>query len=638
MKILLTAVNAKYIHSNLAVYSLRAYAAQWAEHLEIAEYTINHRAEQVLRNLYERRPDVLAFSCYIWNLDFLESLLPDLPKILPGVPVFLGGPEVSYETETFLKRHPEVTGVLQGEGEETFARLCRCLVEDWQGVKKGSFGQKEYGTDGNWKPEQESWSGRYSLPKKLAEIPGLLLQQNGLWEFSAEKDSVNGAGESCGESSRTEKSEGCGEAGRTEKSEGGGEACAGCLDMDRLPFPYRDLTDFARRIIYYEASRGCPFSCAYCLSSLEKKVRFRDLKLVLSELDFFLKQKTPQVKFVDRTFNCNSERSFTIWQYIKEHDNGVTNFHFEISADLLTEKELELLESLRPGCIQLEIGVQSTNPKTLEAINRKADWEKIRANVKRIHSFGNIHQHLDLIAGLPYEDLKSFERSFQEVYELEPEQLQLGFLKVLKGSRIYEEAKQYGILYREKPPYEALRTYWLSYEDILILKGIEEMVEIYYNSNQFRKSLKILTKEFSTSFAFFRTLSDFYREKGQDMAPSSRLAKYDLLLAFARRYVPEKLEQIRESLIYDLYSREKVKVRPDWAPTQEPYKEALRSFFQKEAVSHDYLKGWEGYNWKQLMHMCHIEIFTYPEKRALLFDYRTRNPLHGGAKTNEVLL
>ena len=565
MKILLVAINAKYIHSNLAVYSLKAYAKRFQEQIEIVEYTMNHRTEQVLQDIYEQAPDVLAFSCYIWNLDFIERLLPDLVKILPQVPIYIGGPEVSYETEAFLKAHPQIAGVLRGEGERTFDWLCEALI----------------------KGEQED----------LKQIPGLVIREKipGAMSFP-------------------------------------------CLDMDTLPFPYESLQDFSNRIIYYESSRGCPFSCSYCLSSIDKQVRFRSLPLVFRELDFFLERKVPQVKFVDRTFNCDSKRALAIWQYIKDHDNGVTNFHFEISADLLGEEELKLLESLRPGQIQLEIGVQTTNEETLKEIRRKTDLKRLEENVRRIHRFRNIHMHLDLIAGLPFEDLESFRNSFNQVYAMEPDQLQLGFLKVLKGSYMHEKAEDYGLVYGGKPAYEVLGSKWLSYDEILLLKGIEEMVELYYNSRQFEKTVNALIPCFTDSFSFYKALSDFYRERGYGMAASSRIVKYEVLLQFAGQYAAEKKEEVTELLVFDLYSREKVKVRPDWAPSQEGWKEKVNEFYRREAVSHDYLPDYAGYNWKQLMHMCHIELFSYPVKRAVLFDYKHRNPLNHGADTKEVIL
>lgn len=576
MKILLAAVNAKYIHSNLAVYCLRSYAKRFAGNIEIAEYTINHRAEQVLRDIYERAPDVLAFSCYIWNLDFIESLLPDLAKILPGVPVFAGGPEVSYETEAFLKNHPQVTGVLTGEGEETFYRLCEAFLE---------------GTEAD-----------------MERIPGLMLRKYVMQEAE----------------------------GRAAPVKAGQGAC---LDIDTLPFPYENLDDFANRIIYYESSRGCPFSCSYCLSSIDKQVRFRSLTLVCRELDFFLEKRVPQVKFVDRTFNCDRKRALAIWQYIKERDNGVTNFHFEISADLLGEEETALLGQLRPGQVQLEIGVQTANPETLREIRRKTDLKKLAENVGKIRRPRNIHVHLDLIAGLPFEDLESFAGSFNQVYAMKPDQLQLGFLKVLKGSYLYDKAEEYGLLYKEKPAYEVLGTKWLSYGDILLLKGVEEMVELYYNSGQFEKTIEGLEPCFNGGFALYRALWEFYKENGCELASSSRMVKYEILRKFAQKYAPERFPEITQRLVFDLYSREKVKVRPDWVPPQDGEKERIHEFYRREAVSHDYLtEGYEGYSWKQLMHMCHIEIFNYPVRRAVLFDYKRRNPLSHGAETKEVML
>ena len=595
MKILLVAINAKYIHSNLAVYSLKAYAKRFREQIEIVEYTMNHRTEQVLRDLYERSPDVLAFSCYIWNLDFIERLLPDLAKILPQVPIYIGGPEVSYETEVFLKEHPQVAGVLQGEGEGTFDRLCEALTEGKQ--------------------------------EDLGQIPGLLIR-----EKLTDAKILGGFG--------PEENQQSGNFGKAVKSgyPDMDTIPTLCLDMDILPFPYENLDDFSNRIIYYESSRGCPFSCSYCLSSIDKRVRFRSLPLVFRELDFFLERKVPQVKFVDRTFNCDSERALTLWKYIKEHDNGVTNFHFEIGADLLGEEELKLLESLRPGQIQLEIGVQTTNEETLKEIRRKTDLKRLERNVRRIHEFRNIHIHLDLIAGLPFEDLNSFQSSFNQVYSMEPDQLQLGFLKVLKGSYMHERAEEYGLIYGERPAYEVLGSKWLTYDDILLLKGIEEMLELYYNSGQFEKTVNALASCFADSFSFYETLWEFYRKQGYGMAASSRIAKYEILLQFAGRYASDKIEEIAEFLVFDLYSREKVKVRPDWAPSQEAWKEKINEFYRNEAVRHDYLPDYEGYNWKQLMHMCHVEIFSHPAKRAVLFDYKHRNPLNHGADTKEVIL
>ena len=391
MKILLVACNAKYIHSNLAVYDLQAYASDYADHIVLKEYTINQQKDDIMRDIYLEHPDVVCVSCYIWNLSFVKELMADLIKILPGADFWAGGPEVSYDAEKFLTENSEFKGVMVGEGEETFKELAGYYV------KKN--------------------------PQDLKDMTGICYRDG---------DQIihNGWRQ--------------------------------IMDLSRVPFAYEELKDFENRIIYYESSRGCPFSCSYCLSSVDKNLRFRALELVKKELQFFLDHKVPQVKFVDRTFNCKHEHAMTIWKYILEHDNGVTNFHFEISADLLNQEELELISDMRPGLIQLEIGVQSTNEVTIKEIHRTMKLERLKEVVKLIQSGNNIHEHLDLIAGLPYEDYDSFGSSFDEIYELKPNQLQLGFLKVLKGSYMFEHAAEYGIVYHDKPPYEDMSTKWLS--------------------------------------------------------------------------------------------------------------------------------------------------------------------------------
>ena len=404
MKFLLVALNAKYIHSNPAVYSLRSYVGEALQkHVEIAEYTINHSFGEVLADIYKRKPDVIGFSCYIWNISMILELIPEVSKLLPEVPIWLGGPEVSFDATQLLAKYPMVTGVMIGEGEETFRELLEYYTQGQDGSLQG--------ISGLCLPEG------YTAPRELT-------------------------------------------------------------DISTLPFLYQDLENFQNRIIYYESSRGCPFRCSYCLSSIDKKVRLRDLEIVKQELQFFLDHKVKQVKFVDRTFNCNHVHAMEIWQYLSEHDNGVTNFHFEIAADILKDAEIELLGKLRPGLVQLEIGVQSTNPRTLEAIHRSMNVEKLEEIVATIHAGRNVHQHLDLIAGLPFEDYDSFGASFNRVYAMAPQQLQLGFLKVLKGSEMHERAEEFGIHYLDKPPYEVLFTNWLSYEDVLKLNRVEEMVEL----------------------------------------------------------------------------------------------------------------------------------------------------------------
>lgn len=571
MRVLLIAVNAKYIHSNPAVYSLRAYAQavlgdQPEVGIEIAEYTINQNTENILADIYRHRPDIAAFSCYIWNWNTIQELLPELPKLLPDTKLWLGGPEVSFHAEKILAQYTQLTGIMVGEGEETFTQLVRF----------------------------------YHAPKgQLQDIPGLVLPQ-----------------------------------GRTQPRE--------LTDMSKLPFLYEDLGKFQNRIIYYESQRGCPFRCAYCLSAIDKSVRLRDIETVKKELQYFLDHKVSQVKFIDRTFNCNAAHALAIWRYLLENDNSVTNFHFEIAADLMTEDELEVLKQMRPGLIQLEIGVQSTNEQTLHAINRYMSLEHLRQVVDKIHSFHNIHQHLDLIAGLPYEDYDSFVTSFNDVYAMRPQQLQLGFLKVLKGSPIEEKAEEYGIVYNSRPPYEVLYSRWIPYDDVLRLKGIEEMVELYYNSCQFTHTLPVLEKEFASPFALYEALSQYYEEKGYYINTPARAYRYQVLLEFAQQKAPARSELYVQLLTFDMYLRENLKSRPAFAlcwQQGEEEKEQVRAFYRQEAQTPQYLTGYEGYQPQQLMKMTHIEYFTYPvwqqnmkmtqlsQKTAILFDYQKRDPL-----------
>ena len=548
MKILLAACNAKYIHSNLAVYDLRAYASAYQEHILLREYTINQTKDEILKDIYLTGADVVCFSCYIWNISFVKDLLCDLHKILPETKFWAGGPEVSFDAEAFLRKTPQMTGVMTGEGEKTFLELVHYYVDG-----EGS----------------------------LAEIPGIVYRDG-------EEIYNNGWRE--------------------------------LTDLSEIPFVYEQLKDFENKIIYYESSRGCPFSCSYCLSSIDKKLRFRNLELVRRELQFFLDHRVPQVKFVDRTFNCRHEHAMEIWRYILEHDNGVTNFHFEISADLLRYEEIQLMSKMRPGLIQLEIGVQSTNTDTIHAIHRHMDLVKLERSVAKIHSFGNIHQHLDLIAGLPYEDYNTFHRSFNDVYEMKPDQLQLGFLKVLKGSLMEQEAQKYGILHKEKEPYEVLSTNWLSYREILKLKRVESMVEVYYNSGQFQNTLEYLVPQFEDAFIFYEKLGTFYEEKGYSEISHSRMRRYEILLEFLKEETQIDAETAAQYMLYDLYLRERLKKRPSFAADQKPYESAVWAYRKEHRISRT----------------AHIEVF--PGGKAILFDYENRNPLSNNAATENVVL
>ena len=570
MKTVLVAINAKYIHSNLAVYSLRSYARTFGYEPELLEFTINQQKDQILKGIYEAKPDLLCFSCYIWNLSYAEEIIEDIKKILPKVTIWAGGPEVSYDAPKFLKRHPEVDGIMCAEGEKTLTEL----------ISYYEIGK--------------------SQGKSLDGINGIVYQENKTIHQTPLRDIMN---------------------------------------MDDLVFPYEDLKDFEHKIIYYESSRGCPFSCSYCLSSIDKKLRFRSFSLVEKELEFFLAHKVPQVKFVDRTFNCKKSHAMAIWTYIKEHDNGITNFHFEVAADLLTEDEIALIQTMRPGLIQLEIGVQSTNEKTLAEIHRKTDFEEITRKVKAVQKGENVHQHLDLIAGLPYENYESFGHSFNDVYALKPEQLQLGFLKVLKGSYMAEAAEGYGCVHKAKPPYEVLGTRWLSYEEILKLKGVEEMVEVYYNSGQFQKTIRAMEHLFETTFSMYEELADFYEKNGYNEVSHTRIRRYEILQEFLQEK-EANLEYFKQLMIFDLYARENMKTRPQWANDLSAYKMQILDFYKKEEENPELLTDYQGYQARQTIKMTHIEVFTYDvineneEKGAypVLFDYKKRSPLTNDAK------
>lgn len=579
MKCLLVAINSKYIHSNPAVYLLRECALRdlkqkqiFGVEVELAEYTINHHASEIFDDIYLHHADLVCFSCYIWNIEYVRQLVRNLKNLCPSVKIWVGGPEVSYDCESFLRSLLQVDGVLYGEGEKSFP----ALIEYYAAREKDANPLSKTFPDG------AAW-----------------LDENGIFHQTSPQP---------------------------------------LTPMEDLPFIYDEagrMDGFKNRIIYYETSRGCPFSCSYCLSSVDKRLRFRDIELVKKELQFFLDHNVPQVKFVDRTFNCKHDHSIAIWKYIMEHDNGITNFHFEIAADILNEEELELLEQMRPGLVQLEIGVQSTNPKTIKEIHRVMDFEKVSRIVRRIQERGNVHEHLDLIAGLPYEDVESFAHSFDDVYALKPEQLQLGFLKVLKGSFMQEHQKEYGIVHKAHPPYEVLYTKWISYEDVLRLKGVEEMVEVYYNSRQFTNTMEELEKEYDSAFDMYDRLAAYYEENDYNSVQHKRSARYEILLNYVRKYHKEKEDLFREVLTYDYYLRENAKSRPGFAGEYPVTKDAARAFYETEEETHEYLPDYGKYDRNQMRKMTHLEYFKLTDT-YILFDYQNRNPLNQEARVCKI--
>ena len=653
MRFLLCGINAKYIHSNLAIFSLKAYADRkkipGAEIIS-KEYTINNYVEDILQDLYEEKADVVIFSCYIWNISFVRELAAELKKVSPDVKIWAGGPEVSYAANKFLMENPAFDLIMQGEGEEVFSELIRLTVEEKCRIKDvykqseskkvlSEIVEKRYSIerkqavkeekdieDKHFAGEDNVYPTNYIDMSKLQKLQGIAV-----WDFSGEAALGNA------------------ESNIGNKTKIINTGFATLMNMDTIPFVYEDFHLFEHKILYYETSRGCPFCCSYCLSSVDKTVRFRSLPIVKKELDAFLEAKVPQVKFVDRTFNCNRQRAIDIWSYLVEHDNGITNFHFEISSDLLGEEELELFAKMRPGLIQLEIGVQSTNGETVDAIHRHMDLDKLFHYVDSVHELGNIHQHLDLIAGLPYENYERFGCSFDDLYAHEPDQLQLGFLKVLKGTMMEEEVKKYSILYRNQPPYEVLGTKWLSYDEIILLKGVEELVELYYNSGQYTLTLKYAVPFFESPFRFYEMFSAWYRGKGYHKLNHNRLEKYNILREFLREHIDEnEWDTLDEIMLYDMYLRENVKGRPVWAKDTAQYKKEWKALYREQGEKlfpEDVQAGI--YDSKRAANQSHIEVFEINikkfeqsgqvEKKQVfcLFDYSRRNPLNRAARTVE---
>ena len=653
MRFLLCGINAKYIHSNLAIFSLKAYADRKkipGAEIILKEYTINNYVEDILQDLYEEKADVVIFSCYIWNISFVRELAAELKKVSPDVKIWAGGPEVSYAANKFLMENPTFDLIMQGEGEEVFSELIRLTVEEKCRIKDvykqseskkvlSGIVEKRYSIerkqavkeekdieDKHFAGEDNVYPTNYIDMSKLQKLQGIAVR-----DFSGEAALGNA------------------ESNIGNKTKIINTGFATLMNMDTIPFVYEDFHLFEHKILYYETSRGCPFCCSYCLSSVDKTVRFRSLPIVKKELDAFLEAKVPQVKFVDRTFNCNRQRAIDIWSYLVEHDNGITNFHFEISSDLLGEEELELFAKMRPGLIQLEIGVQSTNGETVDAIHRHMDLDKLFHYVDSVHELGNIHQHLDLIAGLPYENYERFGCSFDDLYAHEPDQLQLGFLKVLKGTMMEEEVKKYSILYRNQPPYEVLGTKWLSYDEIILLKGVEELVELYYNSGQYTLTLKYAVPFFESPFRFYEMFSAWYRGKGYHKLNHNRLEKYNILREFLREHIDEnEWDTLDEIMLYDMYLRENVKGRPAWAKDTAQYKKEWKALYREQGEKlfpEDVQAGI--YDSKRAANQSHIEVFEINikkfeqsgqvEKKQVfcLFDYSRRNPLNRAARTVE---
>jgi len=593
MRVLLCALNAKFIHSNLAVHHLQEYARfSFSIQVEVEEYTINQHFDEILRDIYKKKPDLIGFSCYIWNISYVERLIVELKKILPETKLWLGGPEVSYNAIEVLEKYPQLSGIVKGEGEEAFARILK--VE----------GYKEHCKEIHKEADKEIYKRGYEETFEENNMEDIL-----------------------------------GIAYRDERGEIKETPMVKHIELDSLPFPYRDLSSLENRIIYYESSRGCPYSCSYCLSSAEDEVRFKTLKRVKEDIKVLINNDVPQVKFVDRTFNCDGRRAREIWRFIQDHDNGKTNFHFEIAGDLLGEEDFELLGTFRQGLVQFEIGVQSTNSWTLKEINRVMDFSLVERGVSRLKESQNIHLHLDLIGGLPKEDMDSFIKSFNQVYQLKAEHLQLGFLKLLKGSLLDKNKEIYGLVVQEHPPYEVLATKWLDFNEILRIKAVEEMVEIYYNSGQFLHSINWLEKKFPSPFYLYESLGDFYNLNDGKAHNHSREKRYEMILEFVKSELwngnegKKEAEEFRQLLILDYYLRENPKKRPAFAGEEALSKEAIKEFYDKESVEFNYLTDYQGMEKRKIRKMTHLESIN---GKVYLFDYLGKSSWNHQAKIHIV--
>lgn len=584
MKILLAALNAKFLHSSLAIRSLLKYSEKYSEYIHFSEYTINHSEDFVLSEIYKQRPNIICFSCYIWNIEAILRISENTKKVLPDAKIIFGGPEVSYNSYELLKKYDFIDIIISGEGEETFFEICGHFIDN---------------------------------NKELNKILGITYRQNG--EVIKNPPQIP-------------------------------------LVLDDIPFAYDNLDGLSNRIIYYETQRGCPFNCQYCMSSVEKGVRFLSWNRVKSDLDFFLENKVPQVKFVDRTFNCNKNHAVSIWKYLMENDNGITNFHMEIKAELLDDEIIHMLYGAREGLFQFEIGVQSTNNETVNAIKRAGSFEKLSNIVNKVKEGKNIHLHLDLIAGLPKEDYNSFKNSFNDVYSLSPEQFQLGFLKILKGSGLEKDAEKYGIVYREKAPYEVLYTNKLSFYEVLKLKGIEEMVETYYNSGKALNTIRFAEKYFTSPFDFYEKLSEYYIKNDYDKQSHSKAELFFIFYKFAvdSFELSDKLPIVRDFLRLDMLVCDNLRTLPEWSCpiNNNDTNRKIFDFFEKEENINKYIPHLKGFSPKQLSRMCHIEIFENDimniscekslsndnEFTAILFDYNHKRKVVLGAKYYKIEL
>ncbi|MEN6325208.1 MAG: B12-binding domain-containing radical SAM protein [Syntrophomonas sp.] len=543
MNILLTTLNAKFIHSSLALAYLKAFSADERWSLNIREFSINERTDDIMASIFHLGPGVLGFSCYIWNIKPILEICRDYKKIAPDTVIILGGPEVSYDARSLLEMHDAVDFVIRGEGEATLKELLHTIY----------------------------------MNRPLEQVKGISYRQGAQCLENPDRELI--------------------------------------ADLDRIPFPYKgDLNAYRNRIIYYETSRGCPYNCSYCLSSTIKGVRFFSLQRVKEDLSCLISQGVREVKFVDRTFNCHEGRALEIMEFILGQA-GKTKFHFEIGAELLSPDFMTFLQKVPAGRFDFEIGVQSTNPESLQAVNRKSNWQILKENIKTLQAAGNIHIHLDLIAGLPYEDLPSFARSFNNAYKLNPDVIQLGFLKLLKGSDIRNQRDQHEYLFQTEPTYQVLANRWLSYEDILNLKDIENLLDRYYNAGNVPKSLDHITNCIFNRdpFAFWQNFAAYWREKGLFSLAHKREAEYSILMEYIQANHPVHSELLNELLKFDFLCHNQSYNLPAPILSYNPdnSNEKLYSLLKNQEFIERYLPGVSSKTPRENRRQVHLEYFKY---------------------------
>lgn len=549
MKVLLTAINAKYIHSSLAVRYLYKNCSNLDCDMSVLEVSINNHLIDIANQIFDEKPDVLAIACYIWNIELVKQLLPLVHRLLPQCKIVCGGPEVSYETKDFMQSYPMVDYVVRGEGEEAFYALIKSLIEG-----------KE--------------SEQIDIKGVAKRIGGTTIDES---------------------------------------------VAVTVADLDSIAFPYdaADVENLKDRIIYYESSRGCPYSCKYCLSCATRGVRYRSLDKVFAELKFFIDHDVRQVKFVDRTFNADKAHYLPILKFIAEQDCR-TNFHFEIVAHYIDEEIKEILKNMPKGRIQFEIGIQSTNLKTLGQISRANPWQEMTDNIKSIMAYGNIHLHVDLIIGLPYEDLTSFAKSFNDVYALQADMLQVGFLKLLKGAAMNDLTDEHGYVYMPQAPYQVIRNNYMDYETMRFLQIFVDIVEMYYNAGRFRHTITHLIGLYGQdAYGFFADFTIYWKKKKLHLAPHAPKNLYKFLADFITEN--DKFTDrdfIFEILKFDALLSDNGKFRPEFLPWQDVAKQTADDFYMNEAAQ-KYIKDYQFKSWRDLKKKFTLEIFAYDMIKAL---------------------